>query len=216
MPLKLIIFDLDGTILDTLEDLHSSLNFSLTQFSLPIRSLQETRSFIGNGIRRLIELSVPTQTPCKMIHQIQNTFTTHYKIHCNDKTRPYTGIPALIQTVRSKGFLTAVVSNKDDYAVKQLCEQHFPGLFDAVAGSRDGIRKKPAPDSVNSVLKYLGISASEAIYIGDSEVDYYTAVNANMELITVSWGFRDPGFLRKIGCTTIVSTPEELYRLLLG
>lgn len=216
MALRLIIFDLDGTILDTLEDLHCSLNAALSHFQLPGRTLQEARSFIGNGIRRLIELSVPADTPTEMIDQIQDVFTRHYKLHCNDRTRPYDGILPLLHDLRSAGYLTSVVSNKDDYAVRQLCDQHFPDLFDAAVGSREGVRRKPAPDTVNHVLEQLGILPSEAVYIGDSEVDYHTAQNAGMELITVTWGFRDSEYLREIGCKTLIHTPERLHDYLLG
>lgn len=215
MNRKLIIFDLDGTILETLNDLHTSLNYALSCFSLPARTLQEARSFIGNGIRRLIELSVPSDTPGEMVDRIHSVFLEHYSLHCNDETRPYRGILDVIRTLRKSGFLTAVVSNKDDHAVRQLCELHFPGLFDAVVGSRQNVRKKPAPDSVFSVLSQLNVSAAESVYIGDSEVDYHTALNAGMDLITVSWGFRDRDVLQETGCRIIVDTTDELQSLLM-
>jgi len=215
MKYPLIIFDLDGTILDTLKDLHASTNEALRAFSMPERTLGEVRAFIGNGIRRLIELSVPEDTPVEMIDRVQQVFSAHYKLHCNDKTRPYDGIPALIRELRASGARTAVVSNKDDYAVRALCELHFPGLFDAAVGSREGVRKKPAPDSVNEVLAQLGFSREEAVYIGDSEVDFDTAKNAGMKLITVAWGFRDEEQLQEIGCTDIASTVGQLQEKLL-
>lgn len=214
MKYPLVIFDLDGTILDTLEDLHESVNTSMDAFAMPHRSLAEVRSFVGNGIRRLIELSVPENTPAVIVDQVQQVFSTHYKQHCNDKTRPYDGIPELIRDLRNAGHKTAVVSNKDDYAVRTLCERHFPGLFDAVVGSRDGVRKKPAPDSVNEVLFQLGFSSGEAIYIGDSEVDLQTANNAGITLITVAWGFRDSEYLQKIGCRNVAATVKQLHHML--
>ena len=210
MKYPLVIFDLDGTILDTLEDLHASTNASLRAFSLPDRSLSEVRSFVGSGIRRLIELSVPEDTPTETIDNVQKFFIAHYKQHCSDKTRPYSGVSALIRELCCHGCKTAVVSNKDDSAVRALCETHFPGLFDAVVGSREGVRKKPAPDSVNEVLASLGFSRDEAVYIGDSEVDFHTAKNAGMKLITVTWGFRDENQLREFGCDDIAVTVDEL------
>lgn len=215
MNYPLVIFDLDGTILDTLGDLHASVNIAMDAFSMPRRTLAEVRAFVGNGIRRLMELCVPEDTPIEIIDQVQQVFSAHYKQHCNDRTRPYAGIPELIRELRIVGCKTAVVSNKDDYAVRELCELHFSNLFDAVVGSREGVHKKPAPDSVNEVLAQLGFSHREAIYIGDSEVDLQTAENAGMELITVSWGFRDEEDLRNIGCKTIASTVEQLREILI-
>ena len=210
MKYPLVIFDLDGTILDTLGDLHASANAALSAFSMPGRSLAEVRAFVGNGIRRLIELIVPENTPPEIIDSVQQTFSAHYKQHCSDRTRPYDGINELICELRRSGCRTAVVSNKDDSAVRALCETHFPGLFDAVVGSREGVRKKPAPDSVNEVLATLGFSREEAVYVGDSEVDLETAKNAGMKLITVTWGFRDEDQLRRIGCGDIAVTVGEL------
>ena len=214
MNYQLVIFDLDGTILDTLEDLYTSANTALDAFSMPHRSIQEIRAFVGNGIRRLIELIVPEGTADETIEQVQQVFSAHYKHHCNDKTCPYNGITDLIRKLRDSGCKTAVVSNKDDYAVRTLCEMHFSGLFDAVVGSREGVRKKPAPDSVNEVLSALGFSRENAVYIGDSEVDQQTAENASMDLIAVSWGFRDAEQLLEVGCKNIVSTVEQLEKAL--
>ena len=215
MKHSLIIFDLDGTVLDTLDDLHTSANFAMDAFHMPRRTLAEVRSFVGNGIRRLVELCVPEGTPTGIIDEVQQVFSAHYKQHCNDRTRPYTGIPELIRELRHMGCKTAVVSNKDDYAVRELCKLHFPDLFDAIVGSREQVRKKPAPDSVNEVLAQLGYACEESIYIGDSEVDLQTANNAGMELITVTWGFRDEEYLRNIGCRNVATTIEQLRRMLI-
>ena len=214
MPFPLVIFDLDGTILDTLKDLHASVNVAMDAFAMPQRSLREVRSFVGNGIRRLIELCVPKETSVEIIDQVQTVFSAHYKLHCNDRTRPYDGIPELIHRLRQSGCKTAVVSNKDDDAVRALCELHFPGAFDAVVGSREGVRKKPAPDSVNEVLSQLGFSRDKAVYIGDSEVDLQTANNIGMELISVSWGFRDESVLHRIGCRNIATSVCNLENML--
>ena len=216
MLCELAIFDLDGTILNTLEDLADSLNAALKAYGFPERTLEEVRCFVGNGIRRLIERGVPAGTPEEEIVRVHERFTAHYKVHCADKTRPYPGINDLLKNLRQAGCRTAVVSNKADYAVQELCEQYFPGVFDAAVGERAGILKKPAPDSVNEVLRRLNVTKENAVYIGDSEVDIATARNAQMRSILVDWGFRDRSFLVEQGAETIVSSPEEIERLLMG
>ena len=158
MKYQLAIFDLDGTILDTLEDLTISLNVALEQSGYPKRSIEEVRCFVGNGIRKLMERGVPEGTPVSEIDRVHERFTAHYQAHCADHTKPYTGIPELLHALRETGIRTAVVSNKADYAVQELCEQYFPGLFDVVVGERTGIARKPAPDSVQEVLHRIGIS----------------------------------------------------------
>ena len=208
--LKLIIFDMDGTILDTLEDLKNSLNFALTANDMPERTLDEVRRFVGNGIGKLIERGVPNGSTPQQIAGVQAAFFPHYTLHCNDHTRPYDGIVEVIAALRKAGYLTAVVSNKADFAVQDLCKIWFDGLFDVAVGEREGLRRKPAPDSVFEVCKLLNVSVEESVYIGDSEVDYQTACNAGMDVISVEWGFRDAAFLKEIGAKKIVSTPREL------
>lgn len=215
MKYECAIFDLDGTILDTLEDLTDSLNYALLQAGYPKRSISEVRSFVGNGIRKLIERGVPKGTKEEMIQKVYCDFTEHYRVHCADKTKPYAGIPELLQTLKTAGCRIAVVSNKADYAVKELCSQYFDGLFDVAVGERSGILKKPAPDSVNEVLKLLDADKSLAVYIGDSEVDIQTAANAGMEVIIVEWGFRTRPFLEEHGARNFVSSPEELGTFIL-
>lgn len=216
MKYKLAIFDLDGTILDTLEDLADSVNDTLAKSGFPLRTIDEVRAFVGNGIRNLMERIVPQGTDIAVIDVVHQDFTAHYKVHCADKTRPYLGINELIMTLREAGCKTAVVSNKADYAVQELCAQYFPGMFDFVVGERTGIRKKPAPDSVNEVLSVLEMEREDAVYIGDSEVDIATAANACMDCIAVSWGFRTVDVLRKSGAETIVSKPEEIAEIILN
>lgn len=215
MKYKCVIFDLDGTILNTLEDLTDSLNYALRQEGYPERTISEVRSFVGNGIRKLIERGVPIETEEAMIQKVHSDFTEHYKVHCADKTKPYAGIPELLRRLKSAGCRIAVVSNKADYAVKELCSQYFDGIFDVSVGERTGILKKPAPDSVNEVLKLLGIEKEQAVYIGDSEVDIQTAANAGMEAVIVEWGFRTRSFLKEQGAKSIVSCPEELGKYVL-
>lgn len=207
---RLAVFDMDGTILDTLDDLRDSLNFALTENGYPQRSLEQVRSYVGNGIRKLIERGVPEGTAEAGINAVHAAFKAHYEEHCYDKTKPYDGITDAIKRVRNAGMLTAVVSNKDDSAVKVLADRFFGGLFDYSVGSREGIRKKPCPDSVNEVLVNLGVKRDEAVYIGDSEVDIETAENAGMDCLTVLWGFRDRDALEKSGAKKLISSPDGL------
>lgn len=211
--IRLAIFDLDGTILDTLEDLADALNHALTEFGYPTRTLPEVRRFVGNGIRNLIRRAAPAGTTEAEFDRIHAAFSTYYIVHCADKTRPYDGIPELLAALRDRGIRTAVVSNKPDGAVKPLCARYFPGLFDAAVGERTGVARKPAPDSVNAVLAELGVDRSEAVYIGDSEVDIATARNAGMACFSVDWGFRPREELLANGAKLIASTPQALLEL---
>lgn len=215
MKYNLAIFDLDGTILDTLEDLQRSLNHALKSCGYPERTYEEVRLFLGNGAINLVERSVPEGTGEAERMKVLEIFNQHYSIHCNDSTGPYDGITALLQSLRTAGMNTAVVSNKPDYGVQTLCAQHFEGLFDCVAGVKEGIRRKPAPDAVNAVLRELNIDKEKAVYIGDSEVDIATAQNAEMDCISVDWGFRDRAALMEAGAEIIVSGAAQLQQILL-
>jgi len=216
LPCRAVIFDLDGTILNTLTDLTNSVNYALAQSSLPLRTEQDVRSFLGNGMKRLLTLSVPKGTDPQTFRHVFDTFTAHYKVHCLDYTCPYEGIPELLQTLRAEGLRTAVVSNKGDYAVQEIIASRFPGLFDYVVGERPGMARKPAPDTVNACLKAFGFAAAEAVYIGDSEVDVQTAANAGMPVILVDWGFRDRADLLGTGASLIASSPDEIPGLILS
>lgn len=215
MKYSLAIFDLDGTILNTLEDLKRSLNFALRSCRLPPRSLNEVRRFVGNGIGRLIERGLPIGTPADQMQEVLTVFHAHYEVHCADHTQPYTGIPELLCALRAGGVQTAVVSNKADYAVQTLCRQYFDGLFDRCAGVREGQRHKPFPDTVEQVLTSLQVPKKNAVLIGDSDVDVQTAQNAGLDFIGVSWGFRDRTVLAKAGAKRIVDSPADLKNLLL-
>lgn len=213
---KLAVFDMDGTILDTLEDLKDSTNFALERCGYPTRSYDEVRRFVGNGIRKLIERAVPKGLTVEQIDRVHEVFTEHYKVHCADKTKAYDGIKPLLEKLRASGVKTAVVSNKADYGVQELCKEYFDGLFDYAVGEREGIRRKPAPDAVNEALRVLGIDKSEAVYIGDSDVDFETAKNAELPCISVLWGFRDEEFLREKGATLFVRDPAEIYDIIMA
>lgn len=216
MRYELAIFDMDGTILNTLEDLTEATNYALKINNFPTHTIDEIRTFVGNGIRRLIERAVPKDTLTDSINAVFDTFTTYYKEHCADKTQPYEGIITLLNNLREQGCKIAVVSNKAHEAVQTLCDQYFNDLFDYAVGERPGIAKKPAPDSVNEVLHHLQIKTEHAVYIGDSEVDIQTADNALMDSIIVSWGFREVSFLKEQGAKTIVSTTDEIEKIILG
>lgn len=213
---KLAVFDMDGTILDTLEDLKDSTNFALEKCGYPTRTYDEVRRFVGNGIRKLIERAVPEGLTVEQIDRVHEVFTEHYKVHCADKTKAYDGIKPLLEKLRANGVKTAVVSNKADYGVQELCKEYFDGLFDYAVGEREGIRRKPAPDAVNEALRVLGMSKSEAVYIGDSDVDFETAKNAELPCISVLWGFRDEEFLREKGATLFVHDPAEIYDIVMA
>lgn len=214
MKYNLIIFDMDGTILNTLEDLADSLNFTLKNCGFPQRTLTEVRAFVGNGIRKLIERSVPKDASQADLENVYSTFMEYYALHSADKTRPYEGIPQLVKELRLMGYKTAVVSNKADAAVKQLSQRYFPGLFELSIGERAGVDRKPSPDSVNEVMKQLDVPPEQTVYIGDSEVDLATAKNAGIDSIIVEWGFRDRDFLIEKGAQVTVTTITELMNAL--
>lgn len=215
MKTELLIFDLDGTVLDTLEDLYLATNYALSRFGLEKRTKEEVRAFVGNGIKRLVELSVPSGTDEKTVDGVFSAFNEYYAVHCADNTRPYDGIADVIKKLKEQGVKTAVVSNKADYAVKALCEKYFDGLFDFAVGEREGIRRKPAPDSVNEALRVLNTEKENAVYIGDSEVDVKTAANADMKCICVLWGFRSRETLVLNGGENFAESPRDILKYII-
>ena len=216
MNYRLAIFDLDGTILNTLDDLADSTNAALRMNSLPERTTDEVRRFVGNGIHLLIERAVPDGTPDELIEKVFADFKVHYGAHCEDKTAPYEGINEMLDSLRSAGVKIAVVSNKADFAVQKLCERYFPGRLDFSVGERENVRRKPAPDSAFESMRTLGISAADSIYIGDSDVDIETAKNAGIPCLSVTWGFRSREFLIGHGATRLIDTPEEVAKEIIG
>ena len=211
---KAVIFDLDGTLLNTLEDLRDSVNYGLQRCGMPERSLEEIRHFVGNGVEKLVERSVPAGTQAVDREKVFAAFKEHYALHCNDKTGLYPGIAELLKELKERGFLMAIVSNKLQEGVDALHKQYFAPYLSVAIGARDGIRKKPAPDTVTEALRLLNISAKEAIYAGDSEVDIATAKNAQMKCITVAWGFRTRQEQEAAGAEIFVEKPEEIIPLL--
>ena len=213
-----ILFDLDGTLLNTLDDLTDSVNVTLQAHGFPLRSREEIRKFLGNGSEFLMRSALPEGTKEEVFAACLAEYQAYYKVHMEDKTAPYEGILPLLQKLKESGLRLGVVSNKFDTAVKGLCEKYFPGCIDAAAGEREaeGIRRKPAPDMAFTAAERLGVKSEDCLYIGDSEVDIQTAKNAGMECISVCWGFRDAEFLEQAGATRLVQTPEELERVILG
>ena len=212
MRYKAVIFDLDGTLLDTLEDLKDAVNAALRSQKLPERSLEEIRNFVGNGIVRLMERSVPEGSNHPAFDEIMRVFRAYYGEHCQDKTSPYPGIPDMLRRLRESHIRTAVVSNKADFAVRGLIPVYFDGLIDTSYGENEaaGIGKKPSPDMVWQALHDLGCQKECAVYVGDSDVDLQTAANVGMDCIGVSWGFRGREFLQQHGAQMIIDEPSEL------
>lgn len=208
-----IIFDLDGTLLNTLDDLWASVNYSLAQNGYPSRSKSDVRSFLGNGVRVLIEKSLPEGHDEEAVGRVLNTFRPYYVAHAMDKTAPYDGVREMLVKLKSLGYKTAIVSNKPDAAVQELYENMFKGLVDIAIGECPELRRKPFPDMVLKAMEQLESTVDESIYVGDSEVDYATAQNSGLPCVSVSWGFRDREFLESIGANRIIDSPEDFLSL---
>ena len=205
------IFDLDGTLLDSLTDLAISCNYALRINNMPERTIDEVRCFVGNGVKKLMERAIPNGLQNPAFEKTYADFRQHYLVHNLDNTKPYPGIIPLLKRLHSEGKNIAVVSNKF-YAATQDLVKHFFGEYITVAiGERENIRKKPAPDTVFEALRQLNASLVGAVYIGDSDVDVMTARNCNIPCISVLWGFRTKEFLIKNGATTFVTAPDEIF-----
>lgn len=216
MKYRLAMFDMDGTVLDTLQDLADATNAVMRMHGYPTHSVEAVRGFVGNGARVLIEKAVPAGTDAAKIDTVLGDFKKYYGKHSADATKPYDGVPEMLRALRAAGVRTAVVSNKPDFAVKALAAQYFDGLFDVAVGDRDGVRKKPAPDSVLEVMAALGCTTAEVVYVGDSDVDVLTAQNAGVDGVFVDWGFRSVEVLRQNGAEVIVSRPAQIADLILA
>lgn len=206
--IKTVIFDLDGTLLNTLEDLKDSANYALVQFGFPQRSLEEVRHFVGNGVQKLIERAVPAICDKETCKKCLAVFKEHYSQNMYNHTAPYMGILDVLKKLRQNEIKIGVVSNKFDFAVKELCKKYFTDLVDVAIGQADDVPKKPAPDGVFKAMKELRAEKSLTVYIGDSEVDVQTAKNSELPCIGVTWGFRDEKDLD--GANVIVNSPEKL------
>lgn len=209
-----VIFDLDGTLLNTLGDLRAATNHALEVRGLPPHSMEEIRQFIGNGIRLLICRAMPEGTPEAEIDAALDDFKAYYAAHIHDRTVPYDGIPQLLTALRKRGIKVAVLSNKIDSASQQLIEYFFPGKTDAVFGEHVGVPRKPDPTSCRMVMQQLGVQPEQVLYVGDSGTDMQTAKNAGLYAVGVTWGFRSKEVLLKYGADVLVHRPEQILQIL--
>lgn len=211
------IFDLDGTLLNTLEDLTDSMNYILEVNGFPLRTLEEIRSFVGNGVRKLVERAIPEdkRSDSVFVDKLYKDFSLYYNEHCMIKTDLYDGIKELVENLTQNGYDCAIVSNKIDSAVKELSDKYFGSLMKASIGEIPSVKTKPAPDMVELAMKEMGAVKERTIYIGDSEVDVQTAKNSGLPSVSVLWGFRDKEFLAEKGAEVFVHSAEELLEYLL-
>lgn len=216
MKYRLAVFDMDGTILNTLDDIADSVNYTLERFGYPTRTREEIRTFVGSGIKKLMQRACPPDIEEARLSEILPVYDAYYLSHCACKTGPYPGVISLLRDLRAAGVMTAVVSNKSDDGVRALCRRYFDGLFDAIVGERSDVPTKPAPDMVEIVLTQLGVKKADAVYIGDSDVDVATARNSGLDLIAVTWGFRPEALLRSLGAACIAHDTDELKKALLS
>lgn len=214
MKYNTVIFDLDGTLLNTLEDLGDSVNFALKSFGYPTRTYEEIRIFVGNGVKDLVTKAVPDGTDEETTLKCLQTFKDHYKTNMQNKTAPYDGIIDLLEELNSKGVKLAIVSNKYDFGVKNLNKYYFKDLIPVAIGEREGIRKKPAPDTVLEAMKELNSEENNSIYVGDSGSDMLTALNAHIKSIGVTWGFRDAKSLLESGADFLIDSPKQLLEII--
>ena len=208
-----VVFDLDGTLLDTLEDLRDAANHVLGGHGLPLIDLERTRMAVGNGLRVMMGRIVKGGEAHPEFEKMLDEFVGYYKEHSSVKTKPYDGIADAMKKLSDGGYKLAIVSNKPDIAVKELAKYYFGGFDIAASGENEkaGIPKKPSPEMVFSALETLGTDASHAVYVGDSDVDILTAKNSGMPCVSVSWGFRTKDQLEKAGAGKIISSPYELF-----
>lgn len=215
MSYKAVLFDMDGTLLDTLEDLCDSTNHALAQMGYPLRGIEEIRRFIGNGAEKQIRRAVPEGTSEGKIMETLAAFRAYYQDHCQIKTKVYDGLLDVLSELKEKGVKMAVVSNKPDAAVKKLSREYFGDRLDYAIGPSDGVRCKPYPDMAETALKALGVEKKDAVFVGDSEVDVQTGLNAGLDVIAVSWGFRSRQVVIEAGAKMIADDASELEKLIL-
>ena len=215
MSYKAVLFDMDGTLLDTLEDLCDSTNHALRQMGYPPRGIEEIRRFIGNGAEKQIRRAVPEGTSEEKIMETLAAFRAYYQDHCQIKTKVYDGLLDMLSELKEKGVKMAVVSNKPDAAVKKLNREYFGDRLDYAIGPSDGVRCKPYPDMAEEALKALGVAKKDAVFVGDSEVDVQTGLNAGLDVIAVSWGFRSREVVIEAGASKIADDAHQLEKFIL-
>ena len=209
-----VLFDLDGTLLNSLEDIRDSVNEILNRYHYPQRTLEQIRSFVGNGAINLIRRALPEEAKEQEIERCLQEYSDYYHEHSRNKTCPYNGIIDLLEQLGEKGIRLGVVSNKDEATVKDLCESYFPGLLSVAVGDSQGYQKKPAPDNIMRAIVQLQTEKETTLYVGDSEVDIETARNCALDSVLVSWGFREKEVLLQKGAKTIIDYPNELLQFL--
>lgn len=207
---KVVIFDLDGTLLYSLDDLMDSVNYTLDLFGYQNRTLEEITSFVGNGVKYLLKLSLPADISEDEMEKCFAIFKDHYSEHCCDKTHPYDGIIDMMKALKDKGLKVCIVSNKFQSAAEEVCDFYFKGLYDMVIGESETCRRKPAPDGINMICESYGVEKEDVLFFGDSEVDVKTAENAGVFGVSVLWGYRDKQFLAENGAKLFIQTPEEI------
>lgn len=212
--MKAVVFDLDGTLLNTLQDLANAVNYALDQKGYTNRTVDEVRSFIGNGVAMLIRRCLPEGTPEDIYQDTLAIFRKRYLEHMNDCTVIYPGVLELLKELKKKGYKIGIASNKFNGAVKELAKEFFADLIDGARGEdeKNGVRRKPEPDIVKAALAEMGSSECDAVYVGDSNVDLETAINSKLPCICVSWGYRSREELFQYGATTVVDTVDELFK----
>ncbi|MDE6968140.1 MAG: HAD family hydrolase [Clostridia bacterium] len=212
--IKNIVFDMDGTILNTIDDLYNSVNYALGQFGYPLRSKQEVLSFVGNGVKLLIERALPKGYTKEEFDSCFTCFMEYYNKHKNDNTAPYDGIIELMDILKKKGYNMSVVSNKFDAGVKELAENLFNGYLPVAIGESEKVAPKPNPSGVWYALELMGANKEDSVYIGDSEVDFETAKNSGLEFIAVTWGFRPRKLHEDLGAKYIAEKPLDIVEIL--
>ena len=210
---RTILFDLDGTLLDTLADLEVSVNYMLKEMGFPLRKKEEVRSFLGNGVRHLVASALPKDVGEDTVEKGLSLFKSHYAAHSMEKTAPYPGICDVLSELRCRGIRMGVVTNKVDAAAQPMIDRYFPGIFDVVLGQRDEIPRKPAPDMIFAALKESGIAAEHCLYVGDSEVDHATADHAGVDCALVTWGYRDKEDLAPLAPAALIENAEDLLNI---
>ncbi len=211
---KAIVFDLDGTLLDTLQDLTNAVNFALRENGMPERTTDEVRRFVGNGVEKLMIRAIFDGKGNALFDKAFMDFKSYYAAHCKDFTSPYPGVLPLMKKLKERGYAMAIVSNKIDSAVKALDREYFGEYTSAAIGETEGVARKPAPDTVEKALREIGVKKRNAIYVGDSDVDIETAKNSGLPCVSVLWGFRDKAFLLEHGADIFINKPQELLNLL--
>ena len=215
MKYEAVIFDLDGTLLNTIDDLADGVNYAMREFGFPTHSVDRVRQMVGNGVLNLVKRALPDDKK-DMLDIVLPVFKEYYSAHSKDKTAPYAGVVELLQKIKQKGLKTAILSNKFDGAVKALSKEYFGDLIDLPIGEGNGVKVKPNPEGMNHVLSVFGLDKSKCLYVGDSEVDVETGLGVEIDFAIVTWGFRDKDVLSSAGATVFADNVKELEEIIFG